>query len=73
MFAAFAISALLANQVAAWGATGHQTVGYVAQQFLAPKALAFVQSSLGSTYSQSLGPAATVSDDLLTLMIIDKC
>ena len=34
---------------------------YVAQEFLAPKALSFVQSSLGSTYNKSLGPAATVS------------
>lgn len=34
---------------------------YVAQEFLAPKALAFVQKSLGSTYNESLGPAATVS------------
>jgi len=30
-------------------------------QFLAPNALSFVQTSLGSTYSQSLGPAATAS------------
>ena len=29
-------------------------------QFLAPNALAFVQSSLGFPYNQSLGPAATV-------------
>lgn len=29
-------------------------------QFLSPKALSFVQSSLGSEYSESLGPAAPV-------------
>ncbi|CDO70046.1 hypothetical protein BN946_scf184650.g4 [Trametes cinnabarina] len=46
----------------AWGTLGHQTVGYVAQEFLAPNALAFVQSSLGSTYSGSLGPAAPWAD-----------
>ncbi|KAJ6627953.1 S1/P1 nuclease [Mycena sp. CBHHK59/15] len=35
-----------------WGATGHEAVGYIAMQFLSPKALAFVQSSLGVTYSE---------------------
>ncbi|KAI0631753.1 S1/P1 nuclease [Trametes polyzona] len=48
----------------AWGTLGHQTVGYVAQEFLAPKALAFVQSSLGSTYNESLGPAAPWADSV---------
>ncbi|OBZ72961.1 Nuclease PA3 [Grifola frondosa] len=52
------------NRAAAWGALGHETIGYVAQQFLAPKALAFVQSSLGSTYNSSLGPAATWADNV---------
>ncbi|KAI0086448.1 nuclease Le1 [Irpex rosettiformis] len=56
--------ASLAGQAAAWGALGHQTVGYVAQSFLAPKALSFVQSSLGSTYNESLGPAATWADEV---------
>ncbi|PPQ98894.1 hypothetical protein CVT24_003525 [Panaeolus cyanescens] len=55
---------LLASQAAAWGASGHQAVGHVAMQFLAPNALSFVKSSLGSTYSQSLGPAATWADDI---------
>ncbi|KAI0641686.1 nuclease Le1 [Trametes meyenii] len=41
----------------AWGTLGHQT-------FLAPKALAFVKSSLGSTYDQSLGPAAPWADSV---------
>ncbi|KAI0801933.1 nuclease Le1 [Irpex lacteus] len=54
----------LAGKVAAWGALGHETVGYVAQSFLAPKALSFVQSSLGSTYDESLGPAAPWADDV---------
>ncbi|KAH9850444.1 nuclease Le1 [Lenzites betulinus] len=48
----------------AWGTLGHQTVGYVAQSFLAPKALAFVKSSLGSTYNESLGPAAPWADSV---------
>ena len=50
----------LVSRASAWGNLGHQTVGYVAQAFLAPNALSFVQSSLGSSYSQSLGVAATV-------------
>lgn len=54
--------AVFAQQAVAWGNLGHETVGYVAQNFLAPKALAFVQSSLGSTYSKSLGVAATWAD-----------
>ncbi|KAL4244455.1 nuclease type I family protein [Abortiporus biennis] len=57
-------SLLLTKGAYAWGALGHQSVGYVAQQFLAPNALSFVQSSLGSTYSESLGPAATWADDV---------
>ncbi|THH01916.1 hypothetical protein EW026_g874 [Hermanssonia centrifuga] len=52
----------LVHGAVAWGNLGHETVGYVAQEFLAPKALAFVQSSLGSTYDQSLGVAATWAD-----------
>ncbi|GLB36565.1 putative nuclease Le1 [Lyophyllum shimeji] len=55
---------LSAPAVYGWGASGHQAVGYVAMQFLAPQALSFVQSSLGSTYSQSLGPAATWADEI---------
>ncbi|KZS96029.1 nuclease Le1 [Sistotremastrum niveocremeum HHB9708] len=52
----------LIGQAVAWGELGHETVGYVAMQFLAPKALSFVQSSLGSTYNESLGPAAPWAD-----------
>lgn len=57
-------SLICAYGVYAWGASGHQAVGYVAMQFLAPKALSFVQTSLGSTYNQSLGPAATWADEV---------
>ncbi|KAI0739846.1 nuclease Le1 [Daedaleopsis nitida] len=53
-----------ANGVAAWGVLGHETVGYVAQAFLAPKALAFAQSSLGTTYNMSLGAAAAWADSV---------
>ncbi|KAF4623210.1 hypothetical protein D9613_002016 [Agrocybe pediades] len=47
-----------------WGANGHMAVGFIAMPFLSPKALSFVQSSLGSTYNESLGPAATWADDV---------
>lgn len=53
-----------AGNVAAWGNEGHQAVGYVAMHFLAPKALAFVQTSLGATYNESLGIAATWADSV---------
>lgn len=33
---------------------------FIAQEFLAPNALAFVQTTLGEMYDFSLGPAATV-------------
>ncbi|KAJ6624446.1 S1/P1 nuclease [Mycena sp. CBHHK59/15] len=46
-----------------WGATGHEAVGYIAMQFLSPKAPAFVQSSLGATYSETLGWADTVRSE----------
>ncbi len=35
---------------------------YVAQEFLAPKALAFVKKSLGSTYNETLGAAGPWAD-----------
>ncbi|KAJ7185736.1 S1/P1 nuclease [Mycena filopes] len=46
----------------AWGAVGHEAVGYIAMQFLSPKTLAFVQSSLGSEFSESLGVAGPWAD-----------
>ncbi|KAI1786091.1 nuclease Le1 [Ganoderma leucocontextum] len=60
------ISAIAAcvQGAAAWGSLGHQTVGYVAQEFLAPTALAFVKKSLGSTYNETLGPAAPWADTI---------
>ncbi|KAL0069448.1 hypothetical protein AAF712_003474 [Marasmius tenuissimus] len=47
----------------AWGASGHQAVGYIAMQFLTPNALSFVQETLGSQYNRSLGVAATWADE----------
>ncbi|RDX50678.1 nuclease Le1 [Lentinus brumalis] len=58
------VVAMAARPAVAWGALGHEAVGYVAQEFLAPGALAFVQSSLGSTYNESLGAAATWADSI---------
>ncbi|KJA29341.1 hypothetical protein HYPSUDRAFT_127595 [Hypholoma sublateritium FD-334 SS-4] len=54
--------ALSVCSVHGWGENGHMTVGFVAMQFLSPKALSFVQTSLGSTYNESLGPAAPWAD-----------
>ncbi|KAJ4470842.1 nuclease Le1 [Lentinula aciculospora] len=56
---------LAAHGVHGWGAIGHETVGYaLSNLFLSPKALSFVQSSLGSEYSESLGPAAPWADEV---------
>ncbi|KAJ7108650.1 nuclease Le1 [Mycena epipterygia] len=57
-----AVLASLMCGVYGWGELGHETVGYIAMQFLTPKALAFVQSSLGVTYSETLGVAAPWAD-----------
>ncbi|TCD69568.1 hypothetical protein EIP91_006990 [Steccherinum ochraceum] len=65
MFTSAAVCVLFgARLVAAWGALGHMTIGFVAQEFLAPKALSFVQTTLGSQYNFSLGPAATWADEV---------
>ncbi|KAJ3475818.1 hypothetical protein NLI96_g11582 [Meripilus lineatus] len=51
-------------KVVGWGALGHQTIGFIAQAFLAPNALKFVQNTLGQQYNFSLGPAATWADEV---------
>jgi len=58
----FLITAISLAPVRAWGELGHEAVGYVAMAFLAPKALSFVQTSLGPTYNESLGPAGPWAD-----------
>ena len=58
------ITLALVGHVAAWGAVGHQTVGYIAMEFLNTDAAAFVQSTIPAKYSNSLGPAATWADDV---------
>ncbi|RPD68005.1 nuclease Le1 [Lentinus tigrinus ALCF2SS1-7] len=50
--------------VRAWGNLGHETVGFVAEQFLAPKAATFVHSTLNATWNFSLGPAAIWADQV---------
>lgn len=59
-----ALAVAVPQSVNAWGALGHQAVGYVAMQFLSSDALTFVKSSLGSTYDESLGPASTWADSV---------
>ncbi|KAI0295860.1 nuclease Le1 [Multifurca ochricompacta] len=50
--------------VAAWGTLGHETIGYLAMQFLLPNTLSTVQTTLGSTFSSSLGPASIWADQV---------
>jgi len=59
-----AVALALAGQVAAWGQLGHQAVGYIAMEFLAPNALAFVEETVASSFNHSLGPAAVWADDV---------
>jgi len=60
----FLLVALSLSCAFAWGDLGHEAVGYVAMPFLAPQALSFVQTSLGSTYNKSLGPAGPWADSV---------
>ena len=62
--AIFGVSLVLAEQVAAWGEVGHQAVGYIAMEFLAPEATAFVKETVASSYDHSLGPAAVWADSV---------
>ncbi|KAA1476819.1 nuclease Le1 [Dentipellis sp. KUC8613] len=57
-------SLALPKYASAWGNLGHETIGYIAMEFIGSKTLSFVQSSLGSTYNFSLGPAATWADSV---------
>ncbi|THU80219.1 nuclease Le1 [Dendrothele bispora CBS 962.96] len=63
-FSAAALTLLSVRYAYAWGAIGHEAVGFVAMEFLAPNALSFVRSSLGSEFDQSLGTGATWADDV---------
>ncbi|KAH9938884.1 nuclease Le1 [Epithele typhae] len=56
--------AFSAGSAFAWGNLGHETIGFVAQSFLAPNALSFVQTTLGSVWNFSLGPAAIWADEV---------
>ncbi|KAF7318834.1 Nuclease Le1 [Mycena chlorophos] len=66
-FALLGATWTLVGGVYGWGAVGHQAIGYIAMQFLSPKALELVQTSLGTTYSGSLGPAAPWADQVRSL------
>jgi hypothetical protein len=55
---------VLVGRVAAWGAVGHEAVGYIAMEFLATEAAAFVKKTIPDAYNNSLGPAAPWADDV---------
>ena len=54
----------LVGHVAAWGQIGHETVGYIAMEFLGPKTAAFVNKTIPAKYNHSLGPAAPWADSV---------
>ena|SRR6267154_438612 len=58
------VTLALVGKVVAWGAVGHEAVGYIAMEFLAPKAAAFVKQTIPAKYNNSLGPAATWADSV---------
>lgn len=45
-------------RVLAWGNWGHEIIGYIAQAFVGPNTLAFIQAKLDAEYDGQLGPAA---------------
>jgi hypothetical protein len=61
------IALALIGRVAAWGAEGHQAVGYVAMAFLSSDTAAFVKQTIPDKYSNSLGPAAVWADEVRSL------
>ncbi|EIM79942.1 nuclease Le1 [Stereum hirsutum FP-91666 SS1] len=57
----FAVAAI--DRAWAWGNVGHETIGSVSiRSFISSETTSFVQTSLGSTYNESLGVAATWAD-----------
>jgi hypothetical protein len=57
----------LVGKVTAWGAVGHQTVGYIAMEFLTNEAATFVAQTIPAKYNNSLGPAAVWADEVRAL------
>jgi hypothetical protein len=58
------VTLALIGHVAAWGAVGHETVGYIAMEFLSSDAATFVQQTIPAKYKHSLGPAAPWADEV---------
>ncbi|KAF8307739.1 nuclease Le1 [Clavulina sp. PMI_390] len=50
--------------VHAWGDSGHEAVGSVAQAFLGPETLSFIEDTLDPSYHGQLGPAAVWADSV---------
>lgn len=50
------------SQVAAWGAMGHETVAYVAQNFVTDATKTYFQDVLGDTSSSYLASVAPWAD-----------
>jgi hypothetical protein len=49
--------------VSGWGATGHETVAYVAQDFISSAAKSWVQNILGDTSTNYMASVSTWADD----------
>ena len=54
--------ATLMTTVCAWGDLGHETIAYIAQDFVSSQTATFVQKILGSTSSSYMASVATWAD-----------
>lgn len=58
--------ALLPTRAVAWGAYGHETVAYIASNFVAPSTATYFQSLLGDTSANYLASVAAYADSYRT-------
>lgn len=55
-------TSLLSTPVVAWGAYGHETVAYIASNFVQPSTRSYLQSLLGDTSANYLATVSTWAD-----------
>lgn len=63
MFSLLFLSLATIHSVSAWGTLGHETIGYMAQNFVNNHTQAWAQSILNDTSASYLGKIATWADD----------
>lgn len=58
----FTVGPLLATPACAWGTVGHETVAYIAQNFVSSATASYVQEVLGSSSTSYMASVATWAD-----------